>query len=142
MWVALRLICKQFTRLKLREVEEDVCNLQWRQHLGCGRILVFYRSVCAFLVIDGEEDDLVAVDGATPVTTLEGYWLLQRRMVEDPVVEIGRQCCWHDDNLAGARVKMVKIGGRDITRDRVGWWHENEGRIAMACNFHGGGAAV
>ncbi|KOM43933.1 hypothetical protein LR48_Vigan05g153800 [Vigna angularis] len=33
------------------------------------------------------------------------------------------------DDLAGARVKMVKIGGRDIARDRVGWWCENEGEM-------------
>ncbi|WVZ08309.1 hypothetical protein V8G54_021655 [Vigna mungo] len=81
-------------------------------------------SVCGFLVIDGEEDDLVVVDGVTAATTLEGYWLLvclqQRRMVDDSVVEIRRQCCWHDDDLAGARVKMVKIGGRGIARDHIG----------------------
>ncbi|KOM52588.1 hypothetical protein LR48_Vigan09g124700 [Vigna angularis] len=52
-----------------------------------------------------------------------GWWLV----VDDSVVEIRRQCCWRDDDLAGARVKMVKIGGRDIARDRVGWWRENEG---------------
>ncbi|KAG2410278.1 uncharacterized protein HKW66_Vig0009430 [Vigna angularis] len=51
MWVALGLISRRFARLELREVEEDVRNLQ-RQHLGCGRILVFCRSVCGFLVID------------------------------------------------------------------------------------------
>ncbi|KOM49620.1 hypothetical protein LR48_Vigan08g044700 [Vigna angularis] len=34
MWVGLGLICRRFARLELREVEEDVCNLQQRQHLG------------------------------------------------------------------------------------------------------------
>ncbi|WVZ02051.1 hypothetical protein V8G54_022857 [Vigna mungo] len=125
MWVALGLICRRFARLELCEVEEDVRNLQQRQHL---------RSVSGFLVIDDEENDLVVVDGATTATTLEGlivvvaggkqrvviHDLQQRRMVDNSVVEIGWQ------------VKMVKIGGRGIARDRVGWWRENEGRIAMA----------
>ncbi|KOM37436.1 hypothetical protein LR48_Vigan03g081800 [Vigna angularis] len=49
-----------------------------------------------------------------------GWWL---------VVEIRWQCCWSEDDLAGVRVKMMKIGGRGIARDRVEWWRENEGEM-------------
>ncbi|WVZ17211.1 hypothetical protein V8G54_010193 [Vigna mungo] len=142
MWVTLGLICKRFAQLELREVEED--DLQQRQHLGCGQIFVFYRSVCGFLVIDGEEDDLVVVDGATAATRLNlasGLLaglivvagggkqrvairdLQQRHMVDDYVVEIRRYCCWHDDDLTGARMKMqgITLGGGVRTKAESRW---------------------
>ncbi|KOM42915.1 hypothetical protein LR48_Vigan05g051900 [Vigna angularis] len=73
MWVALGLICRRFAGLELRKVEEDVRNLQ-RQHLGCGRILVFCRSVSGFLVIDGEEDDLVVVEASSGAVSGGEEW--------------------------------------------------------------------
>ncbi|KOM56795.1 hypothetical protein LR48_Vigan10g268700 [Vigna angularis] len=60
-------------------------------------------------------------------------------MVDDSVVEIGRQCCWRDDDLAGARVKMVKIGGRGIARYHVGWWRENEDEMRRTADGEDGG---
>ncbi|KOM32834.1 hypothetical protein LR48_Vigan01g239000 [Vigna angularis] len=64
-----------------------------------------------------------------------GWWLV----VDDSVVEIGRQCCWRDDDLASARVKMVKIGGRGIARDRVRWWRENEDEMRRTTAGEDGG---
>ncbi|KOM54290.1 hypothetical protein LR48_Vigan10g018200 [Vigna angularis] len=64
-----------------------------------------------------------------------GWWLV----VDESVVEIVRQCCWRNDDLAGARVKMVKIGDRGIARDRVGWWHENEGEMRSGVHVSRGG---
>ncbi|WVZ22453.1 hypothetical protein V8G54_000997 [Vigna mungo] len=126
-------------RMKDRDWDSGLkeVNLQVIRAIGAA-------SVCGFPVIDGEEDDLVVVDGATTATTLEGYWLqmeassdAQRCMMDDSVVEIGRQRCWYDNDLAGARVKMVKIGGHDIARDRVGWWCENKGQIVFWVQFSG-----
>ncbi|KAG2406050.1 uncharacterized protein HKW66_Vig0053050 [Vigna angularis] len=104
MWVALGLIYRRFARLELREVEENVRNLQQQQHLGCGRILVFCRFVCDFLVIDGEEDDLVAVNGGLLRTGGEdggnARWWPWRLAADDEVevVEIG---------FGGARIDVT-----------------------------------
>ncbi|WVZ07508.1 hypothetical protein V8G54_020854 [Vigna mungo] len=119
MWVALGLMCRRFTRLELREVEEDVRNLQQRQHLGCGQILVFYRSVCGFLVIDGEEDDLVPIDGATTTTKWFSWCSLMRVMAEADLLGFGdvnggfAEMVEDDDDLwlaADSEVEVVEIG--------------------------------
>ncbi|WVZ15739.1 hypothetical protein V8G54_013305 [Vigna mungo] len=86
--------------------------------------LGFLQSVCGFLVMDGEEDDLGIVDGLIMVACggkqLAIRDVRQRCIVNSYVAEIGRQCCCHNDDLASVRVKMMKIGGHDIARERVG----------------------
>ncbi|WVZ16481.1 hypothetical protein V8G54_009463 [Vigna mungo] len=49
--------------------------------------------------------------------------LMQQRMVDNSMVEIGRQCCWRDNDLAGARVKMygIALGGGARTKVESQW---------------------
>ncbi|WVZ02589.1 hypothetical protein V8G54_023395 [Vigna mungo] len=145
----------RFPRLELREVEEDIRNLQQRQHLGCGRILVFCISVYGFLVIDGEKDDLVVVDGSTAATKLElGFWFACRsdygcrwrqaatQIVVEKTAAYGGRFCGEDWTAVLLAQRRFGWCEGENARDRVGWWRENEGRITMACDFHGGGGAA
>ncbi|WVY95990.1 hypothetical protein V8G54_028141 [Vigna mungo] len=109
MWVALGLICRRFAPLELREVEEDVRNLQQQQHLG---------SVCGFLVIDGKEDDLIPVDGAMAAMTSK-YGCRWRQAATQLVVE--KSDDWRSATTTYDWTTML------LARRRFGWCEGENG---------------